>query len=161
MNSPLNGPLETAVRVLTVLTEAFPAHLDLNRLVLLDHGLLHSADLGGPESLHPPVPLRAGELGMKRQRIQEGLEVLGRARLVQMEPSAEGIHFWASERATGFVRLLETDYAHALSERAEWVVEHFGELSDADLREAMRSVSGHWAEEFEHADPMSSEVRGS
>ncbi|MGL5824044.1 MAG: ABC-three component system middle component 2, partial [Nocardioides sp.] len=60
--TPLNGPLEVAVRVLMVLVEAFPEHLDLNRLVLLDHGLLHSADLGGPESLHPPVPIRAGEL---------------------------------------------------------------------------------------------------
>jgi len=88
VSSPLNGPLEVAVRVLTVLTVAFPARLDLNRLVLLDHGLLHSADLGGPKSLHPPVPLRSGELGMKRERIQHGMEVLLRAELAHMEPSA-------------------------------------------------------------------------
>jgi hypothetical protein len=160
VTNPLNGPLEVGIRVLTVLTEAFPDHLDLNRLVLLDHGLLHSADLGGPESLHPPLPLRSSELGMKRERIQEGLEVLVRAGLAQMEPSAEGINFWASDRATSFVRLLETDYAHALSERAAWVVEHFGTMSDADLREAMRSATGHWAEEFDYADPLSSEEGG-
>jgi hypothetical protein len=158
MTSPLNGPLEVAIRVLTVLTEAFPARLDLNRLVLLDHGLLHSADLGGPESLHPPVPLRSGELGVKRERVQGGVEVLIRAGLAHMEPSTEGIHFWASERAAGFVRLLETEYAHALTERAAWVVGHFGDMSDADLREAMRSVSGHWAEEFEPSDSTSSTV---
>lgn len=158
MTSPLNGPLEVAVRVLTVLTEAFPERLDLNKLVLLDHGLLHSADLGGPESLHPPVPIRTGELGIKREHIQQGVEVLVRAELAHMEPTMHGIHFWASERAAGFIRLLATEYAHALMARAAWVVEHFGDLSDADLREAMRTVSGHWAEEFEQVDNSASEL---
>ena len=158
MTSPLNGPLEIAVRVLTVLTEAFPTRLDLNKLVLLDHALLHSADLGGPESLHPPVPIRSGELGMKRERIQEGVEVLMRADLAHMEPTPQGIHFWASERAAGFIRLLETEYARALTERAMWVVEHFGDMSDADLRGAMLTVSGHWAEEFEQIDSPASEL---
>lgn len=158
MTGPFNGPLEIAVRVLTVLTEAFPAPLDLNRLVLLDHGLLHSADLGGPESLHPPVPIRTGELGMKRERIQEGVEVLVRADLAHMEPTTQGIHFWASESAAGFLRLLETEYAKAMTERAAWVVEHFGDLSDAELRDAMRAVTGHWAEEFEQLDTSKGEL---
>jgi len=158
MTSALNGPLEVGVRVLAVLTAAFPTRLDLNRLVLLDYGLLHSADLGGPQSLHPPLPMRTGEFGVKRERIQEGLEVLVRADLAHMEPSATGIHFWASERANGFVRLLETEYARGLSERAGWVVDHFDDISDAELREAMRSVFGHWAEEFEHVNPPVSEM---
>lgn len=156
MTTPLNGPLEVAVRVLMVLVEAFPEHLDLNRLVLLDHGLLHSADLGGPESLHPPIPIRAGELGIKRQLVQGGVEVLIRSHLAQVETQLDGIHFWASENAAGFVRLLETDYARALSSRASWVVNHFADLSDADIREAMRTVSGHWAEEFEHVQTATS-----
>jgi hypothetical protein len=156
--SPLNGPLEVAVRVITVLTEAFPARLDLNNLVLLDHALLHSADLGGPESLHPPVPIRSGELGMKRERIQQGVEVLVRADLAHMEPTVDGIHFWASERAAGFIRLLETEYAQALIERATWVVEQFGDMTDTELRGAMRIVSGHWSEEFEQMDMSASEL---
>lgn len=153
MTTPLNGPLEVAVRVLMVLVEAFPEHLDLNRLVLLDHGLLHSADLGGPESLHPPVPIRAGELGIKRELVQGGVEVLVRSGLAQMEARLEGFRFWASENAEGFAGLLETDYARALSARASWVVSHFADLSDDDLREAMRTVSGHWSEEFERVRP--------
>ena len=44
--NPLNSPVETGVRVLMLLTSVFPEHLSLNQLVLLDHGLLHSADLG-------------------------------------------------------------------------------------------------------------------
>lgn len=153
MTTPLNGPLEVGIRVLMVLVEAFPKHLDLNRLVLLDHGLLHSADLGGPESLHPPVPIRAGELGIKRELVQGGVEVLVRSGLAQMETGLDGIRFWASENAQGFAGLLETDYAHALSSRASWVVSNYSDLSDEDLREAMRRVSGHWSEEFERVQP--------
>lgn len=90
MKSPLNSPLEVGVRVLMLLSEAFPAHLDLNRLVLLDHGLLHSADIGGPESLHPPLPIRAGELGVKRRTIEDGLELMTRAGLAQMDVGGRG-----------------------------------------------------------------------
>lgn len=149
MTTPFNGPLEVAVRVLMVLVAAFPEHLDLNRLVLLDHGLLHSADLGGPESLHPPVPIRSGELGIKRELVERGVEVLVRSGLAHMEAQLDGIRFWASENAEGFARLLETEYARALSSRASWAVSHFAHLSDAEMRVAMRTVSGHWAEEFE------------
>lgn len=150
MLSPLNGPLETAVRVLTLLAEAYPDSLDLNQLVLLDHGLLHSEDLGGPPSLHPPVPIRSSELGIKRQQLTHGLEVLARVDLVEMGAVAGGIHFIAAEGAHPFLSLLETSYAGALAERARWVVGRFRGLSDEEIRSAIREVSGRWAEEFEN-----------
>lgn len=149
MSSPLNSPLEVGLRVLMLLTEAFPAHLDINRLVLLDHGLLHSADLNGPESLHPPLPIRAGELGVKRQHIEDGLQVMIRAGLAEMSAENSGIEFRASEAAESFLRLLETDYAHALHDRAQWVVDELGTIDDDHLRDRMRDVSSHWPEEFE------------
>ena len=100
--NPLNSPLEVGIRVLMVLQEAFPERLDLNQLVLLDHSVLHSADLGGPESLHPPVPVRASELGVKRQSIEAGLEVMIRAHLAHVGVGDRGIEFWAGEAADGF-----------------------------------------------------------
>lgn len=150
MTTPLNGPLETAIRVLTLLAEAYPSSLDLNQLVLLDHGLLHSEDLGGPSSLHPPVPIRSSELGVKRHQLTLGLEVLARVGLADINASVGGIHFTAAEGAHPFLSLLETSYARALAERAGWVVGRYGGLSDADLRQAIRDVSGRWAEEFEN-----------
>lgn len=137
------------MRVLMVLVEAFPAHLDINRLVLFDHGLLHSADLGGPESLHPPIPVRAGELGMKRQNIKQGLHVMIRAGLAEMSAEDGGITFWANETSEGFLKLFESGYAHALHDRAHWVVEELNSIDDARLRERMREISSHWPEEFE------------
>jgi hypothetical protein len=138
-----------------LLSEAYPAHLDLNRLVLLDHGVLHSADLGGPESLHPPLPIRAGELGMKRTTIEQGLQVMIRAGLAEMQVGEEGIQFVASDRAYGFVNLLASEYAAGLHSRAVWVVNHFEDLSEPSLREQMRGIFDTWSEEFEHIDLLS------
>ena len=155
MRTPLNSPLEVGIRILTILTEAFPARLDVGRLVLLDHGLLHSADLGGPRSLHPPLPIRSGELGVKRAAIEQGLQVMLRAGLVEMSASESGIEFSASDSAYSFVSILESDYARDLLQRAQWVVRHFHDLSEATLRRDMRSIFGSWSEEFEHVQPNS------
>ncbi|WP_455148734.1 ABC-three component system middle component 2 [Schaalia odontolytica] len=149
MSNPLNSPIEVGMRVLMILVEAFPAHLDINRLVLLDHGLLHSADLNGPESLHPPIPIRVGELGMKRQHIEAGLQVMIRAGLAVMSAEKGGIEFCASESSESFLKLLESDYARALHDRARWLVKELGAVDDACLRERMREISSHWSEEFE------------
>lgn len=149
--NPLNSPLEVGLRVLLLLQEAFPQHLDLNQLVLLDHSLLHSADLGGPDSLQPAVPIRAGELGIKREAIEAGLEVMVRADLAHAGVGDGGIEFWASEASDSFTRLLETAYAAELHTRAAWAVQHFGELDEPTLREALSSVATHWSEEFSPA----------
>ena len=149
MSNPLNSPFEVGVRVLMILVEAFPAHLDISRLVLLDHGLLHSADLNGPESLHPPIPIRVGELGVKRQHIERGLRVMIRTGLADMSAEDSGIEFRATESSESFLKLLESDYARALHDRARWVVKEFGAVDDACLRERMREISSLWSEEFE------------
>ncbi|MDO8121231.1 hypothetical protein Q6346_07890 [Isoptericola sp. b490] len=150
--NPLNSPIEVGLRVLMLLQVAFPERLDLNQLVLLDHGLLHSADLGGPESLHPPVPIRAGELGVRREAIEAGLEVMIRAKLAHVGLGKRGVEFWAGEAADGFIQLLESTYAKRLHSRASWVVEHFGELDEAKLRAGLSSIAQHWAEEFTVVD---------
>jgi hypothetical protein len=152
MRSPLNGPLEVGVRVLMILTEAFPEHLDVHRLVLLDHSVLHTADLGGPESLHPPLPIRAGELGVKRTTIEQGLQVMLRAGLIEMTTAETGIQFQASDSAYSFVSSLSADYAATLRNRAQWVVQHFDDLSEEALRNQMRTIFGSWSEEFETAE---------
>jgi hypothetical protein len=144
--------VEVGVRVLIVLTEVYPEHLDVNRLVLLDHSLLHSGDLGGPESLHPSLPIRAGELGVKRTVIEQGLQVMLRAGLIDMSAAENGIRFQASDSAYSFVSILSAEHARLLRDRARWVVRHFRDLSDTALRARMRSIFTDWSEEFAAAD---------
>lgn len=153
MKSPLNSPLEIGIRVLIVLTKAYPASFDINMIVLLDHGLLHSADLGGPESLHPPLPIRAGELGVKRNSVELGLQVMLRAELVEMVALEAGIQYQASDTAYSFISILSSEYSNSLQDRASWAVNHFANLSEMALRNEMRSISDSWAEEF-HANDL-------
>jgi hypothetical protein len=158
MRNPLNSPLEVGVRVLMILTEAYPERLDVNRLVLLDHGVLHSADLGGPESIHPALPIRAGELGVKRAAIEEGLQVMIRANLVEMNTGASGIGFCASETAYSFISVLASEYATTLHERVHWIFTRFSDLSEDALRNEMRAIFASWSEEFGPNDGLADGV---
>ena len=65
--NPLNSPLEVGIRTLVLLTETFPSRLDTAELVYLDHVMLHSGDLaGGPDSLHPDLPIGHGSCVLTR-----------------------------------------------------------------------------------------------
>jgi hypothetical protein len=50
-----NSPLEAGIRAVVVLEKLRPEAADLAEMVLLDHVVVHTADLGGPPSLHPDV----------------------------------------------------------------------------------------------------------
>lgn len=149
MRTALNGRLEVGLRVAMLLAATFPQSLDIGRLVLLDHAMLHSGDLGGPPSVHPDLPLRSGELGVKRAAIFRGAELACRLGLASMEPQPTGIEFSASEGAEGFLRLLEADYAKQLLDRASWAAGRFAEVDDDSMRAEMQAIFGHRSEEFE------------
>ena len=53
-----NSALETGVRALVFLNAAFPRVFDLSQLTWFDHLVVHTADVGGPKSLHPDLPQR-------------------------------------------------------------------------------------------------------
>jgi hypothetical protein len=142
MRSPLNGPLEYGVRVLVMLTVAYPEQLDINHLVLLDHSVLHTADLGGPPSIHPDLPLHSGELGVRRANVEEGLRVMLRAGLIDMRTPSAGIRYQAGDEAYSFVSGLASSYIAELRDRTRWVVEQFGTLSEAQIRQRTIAIFG-------------------
>lgn len=148
MSQPLNGPIEVGLRALVTLNANFPRSLDLNRLVLFDYILLHSADLGGPSSIHPAIPRRQGELGLKRALLETSLHVPIRAELARFEATSVGLQYAATDDAHGFLASITSEYATRLNERAEWVAQTFGQLSDMEVREQLRSIFDVWAEEF-------------
>lgn len=145
---PLNSPLELGLRSLVVLTAAFPRTFDLDRLVLLDYCLLHSADLEGPPSLLPAVPNRSGELGLKRTVLDHGVQLMARAGMVDLVTTADGLTYRAGEGAAPFLRLLDSPLLGALVEIATWAVDEFGDLATDQVRDRLRDVSQSWATEF-------------
>ena len=124
MTRLFNGPVEAGLRALVLLVEAFPVELDLQRIVSMDYLLIHSGDVaGGPESVHPPSPLRAGEVAVRRGLLEEGLRLYRSRGLVIQRLSKEGIQYGADDSAAAFLDALSSTYVARLRDRAEWMFE--------------------------------------
>ncbi|WP_160010469.1 ABC-three component system middle component 2 [Rhizobium sp. 18055] len=142
MNEPFNSALETGVRTLTILAASFPSMHDLSRLVQYDYLVVHSgdADPNGPSSLHPPLPMRSGELLVRRGLVERGLHLLLGRGLARRVFNERGVFYQAEEEAGAFLSNLRERYNLELQERADWVAQKFDELDDFELDEVIKSV---------------------
>jgi hypothetical protein len=86
-----NSPIETGMRALILLAESYPTHLDLQRLLEYDYIMVHTGDVDGPPSIHPALPLRSGELLVRRELIERGLMLMISRGLVTAR-NAPGLH---------------------------------------------------------------------
>lgn len=144
-----NSALETGVRSLVILAANFPAALDLQRLVDLDYLVVHSGDVDGPKSLHPPLPLREGELLVRRKIIESGLSLMMSRGLIARIAGAEGIVYQASDYAKPFVDSLATPYMRSLMDRASWVATTFGNMDTTELHNLISSFFDKWTTQFQ------------
>ncbi len=129
--APLNSPLKVGVRTLVLLAESHPQPLDLTQLVALDYLVLHSGEFDGPHSLHPDLPAREGELGRKRELLEQGLLVLIRAGLADLVSCDDGLMYAATENGPTFIEALEAPYIASLRERAEWALRRYASPAHA------------------------------
>lgn len=155
--SPFNSPLETGIRSLGVLASSYPHNFDLQRLVVFDHLVVHTGDLGGPASLHPRLPLRSAELLVRRSIVERGLMLMISRGLIERVVDEHGFSYRASELAEAFLESLATDYMQALKERAEWVATTFCASSEDEIRQTMNTIFEQWVDQF-HSDQNQSEV---
>ena len=144
-----NGPLEAGLRAVVLLGTAHPRSLDLQRLVAFDYLLVHTGDIGGPSSLHPPTPLHSAELLVRRKLVERGLMLMMTRELVEREFKTDGIRYRAGENAAPFLSYLVTDYLKALKERAGWLVHALADRGDQEFRAVMRRFFDQWVEEFQ------------
>ena len=143
-----NNPVESALRSLVLLVEAYPATLDLQRLVYLDYLLVHSADADGPSSLHPATPQRDGEVAVRRGLIEQGLHLLLVRGLAVRRATQRGFEYAASEIAGSLITSLEADYSKELVARARWVTSAFAQYDLNSLGRFFSERIGRWDEEF-------------
>lgn len=147
-----NGPLEAGVRAAAVLAAAHPLSFDLQRLIAFDHLLVHTGELiGGPASLHPPAPMNmhTAELLVRRGLVERGLLLMMTRDLVRREAGGTGFRYRAGENAAPFFSIVASTYVAALRDRAGWLVDLLGSLTDPDFRAFMRGYFDHWVEEFQ------------
>lgn len=146
--SPFNSSLETGTRTLALLEAVYPKTLDLQRLVEFDYLAVHSGDADGPESLHAPLPLRTGEMLVRRKVIESGLSLMMSRNLVKQLPSSEGIRYLATDATSPFLSALISPYINKLRERAKWVANELGNASDDELHELTRNLFDKWTAQF-------------
>lgn len=144
-----NSPLEAGLRSLCVLVPAFPVQMDIQRLVAFDYLVVHTADVGGPESLHAPLPMRAAEILVRRQLVERGLLLMMSRSLVERVADTGGISYRASEMADPFLSSLTAPYLVDLRDRGAWVADAFSQLAPDALRERLSEIFGRWMEEFQ------------
>jgi hypothetical protein len=147
--SPFNSPLETGFRSLAILEAAYPEGFDLQRLVELDYLVVHSGDAGGPDSLHVPLPMRAGELLIRRELIDKGLLLMMSRGLVYRVASPTGIEFRAGERASPYLADLRAPYTLELRSRAVWAVHTFGRMTITEIRAVTNRFFEGWSSQFQ------------
>jgi hypothetical protein len=154
---PFNSTLETGIRALVVLEAFYPRRCDLIEMTWLDHLVVHTGDLDGqdvPESLHPDLPNRAGELLVRRQLVERSLRMMQQVHLVEVFETEAGIEFCASEEAPSYLDLLQAPYSLALKQRAKWMADHFAGLETAEMRALIESRIGRWTAEFRAGETL-------
>lgn len=155
---PFNSTLETGIRSLMVLEALYPRQCDLIELTWLDHIVVHTGDFGVddvPESLHPDLPNRTGELLVRRQLVERSLRLMQQVHLVTVVDTETGVQFSASEEAPSYLDLLQSPYSVQLKHRAEWMAKTFGGLTSAQIRELVENKIGRWTAEFRQEETVS------
>jgi hypothetical protein len=144
-----NSPIETGMRALILLAESYPQQLDLQRILEFDYIMVHTGDVDGPPSIHPALPLRSGELLVRRQLIERGLMLLISRGLISRHATPNGFMYQAEDDAGPFIDALSAEYLDDLRNRAVWVVDRFSEMSDQDIRIMLGNVYDQWSREFQ------------
>ena len=144
-----NTPFETGLRSVVILTVAYPDSLGLNRLVVFDHLVVHTEDVGGPDSMHPKNRSRAAEILVRRGLVQSGLSLMQTRGFVERLVTPQGFRYRAGEASGLFVDTLSSDYMVALKERADWLIAVIQPMSDGELAKLVQSRIDVWEPEFQ------------
>ena len=146
-----NSPLETGIRAVVVLEAFYPRACNISELTWFDHLVVHTGDFGNgevPESIHPALPNRTGELLVRRGLVEESLKLMQVNHLIEVMESENGIHFSASEDAPFFLDLLRAPYTIQLKERAQWLASTFANMSSEEINKMVSKKIGRWTAEF-------------
>lgn len=147
--STFNSPLEAGLRAVSILAAAAPQAFDLQRMVTLDYLLVHSGDIGGPSSLHPDLPMRSGELLVRRKLVERGLLLMVSRNLIIRHVEKTGIAYSAHDMADTFLNSLTSGYTKSMRDRAEWLAEEFSAATDAEFHQKANTVIEKWTEQFQ------------
>ena len=149
-----NGPLEAGVRAVAVLSAAHPKAFDLQRLVAFDYLLVHTGDIGGPDSLHPPTPMHSAELLVRRKARRASAAIADDdPRPTRRESFPEGIRYRAGKAPSrSSLRFNASILPRSKSAQGYGIAGELGALTDSEFRSLMRRFFDQWVEEFQNIE---------
>ncbi|MDQ6481829.1 ABC-three component system middle component 2 [Dyadobacter sp. LHD-138] len=145
-----NTPLEIGLRLLVLLSQS-QTQMDSEKLMYLDFLCLNTFDIGGPESLHAPIPNRGVQVFAKKELIQRGLAVMLSKELIAIIPTEKGFLYYATDAGRYFLQYFQTPYYSKLVEKSSWVVSLFDEESTQEIKKYIDDNLSKWGGEFVEA----------
>lgn len=144
-----NSSFETGVRSLCLLVVDLSISLDLQQLSAFDYLVVHTGDIDeAPSSLHPEIPNRSGELVIRRELVERGLNVMECKGLVKKFPTPSGFCYSATELAEVILNSLQSPYMTKLKERANWVVRNHLLAENDAFSSVFNLAFNQWSTEF-------------
>jgi hypothetical protein len=144
-----NSPLEAGMRTVALLMASYPHSYDMQRLIAFDYLLVHTGDVGGPDSLHPRSPYQSSEFLMRRKIVEQAVLLMMTRGLIAREDNQHGIKYKAGENANVFLSSLQSNYSKEIRARADWLSTNYGPLSDSEFNNKMRNIFDRWLVEFQ------------
>lgn len=139
-NFVFNSVIEYSLRALVVLNALNGKRCDIQKLLYLDFLLIHSGDFEGSlDSVHPNTPYRYGEIYVKREGFQNGLKLMSKKELINVEFTKDGVEYSSNQTTSAFLSHLESQYYKKLDERSKWLVKEYGNYTNYELKFLLES----------------------
>ena len=84
--------------------------------------------------------------------IEEGLTLMRRQHLIEIQNDARGLLYKASDDGSAVLENMRTEYARNLKERARWLADHIKAMVPDELKTLVDAKIGRWRIEFDHSD---------
>ncbi len=144
-----NSPLEAGISAVSILGAAYPQNYDLQRLLAFDYPLVYPGRYWWTRQFAPTDSMRSAELLVRRKLVEQSLLLMMTRDLVEREVTSEGIKYGAGENAATFLSSVSSNYLLSLKDRAVWLVETIGDLTDEQFKAMMRRFFDKWVEQFQ------------
>lgn len=143
-----NTPLEIGLRMLVILNELGAKGGDLDQIMYFDFLSLNTKDIGGPESIHAPVPKRGVQVYARKNLMQKGGNLLLSKELIDFRIDEHGFSYGINEVGKAFLTYFTSDYFREFSDRVNWVHQKFNNYSSEKLETFINENLSNWGGEF-------------
>ena len=143
-----NSNFEIAIRTLVILNSLPFKQASIYKLMILDHIALNTFDVGGPASLHAPIPNRGVQVYSRKDILNESIKLLISKDLIKLIPSKNGLPYGITKNGINYLEYFESKYFKQLKTKVEWTTKKFGSSADSELKTYVTKNLSKWGEEF-------------